>query len=281
MKIKYLGTAASEGIPAIFCKCDTCKRARELGGKNIRSRSQALIDGKILIDFACDTYMHVLKENIDLADVNTLLITHAHGDHCVLIDLGNRRHDFAHISDCKPLNIYASEDIFPAYASSYGSLNLTMSKDDPNNINFNLAKAYEPFEADGYTITALRAYHGTDHPYIYIIQKDGKSMLYAHDTDVFYDDVFEYLKNSKIVFDFVSLDCTAGTTNIRYHGHMNLPRNIETRQKLIDCGAANNKTIFCLNHFSHNGGNACYDDMKPIADENGFMLSYDGMEVSF
>ena len=31
MKIQYLGTGAAEGIPAIFCECDTCKKARELG----------------------------------------------------------------------------------------------------------------------------------------------------------------------------------------------------------------------------------------------------------
>ena len=44
MKIKYLGTAAAEGIPAIFCECANCKRPRMLGGKNIRTRSQAIID---------------------------------------------------------------------------------------------------------------------------------------------------------------------------------------------------------------------------------------------
>ena len=31
MKIQYLGTAAAEGIPAIFCECETCKKTRELG----------------------------------------------------------------------------------------------------------------------------------------------------------------------------------------------------------------------------------------------------------
>ena len=33
MKIKYLGTAAAEGITAVFCECETCKKAIELGGK--------------------------------------------------------------------------------------------------------------------------------------------------------------------------------------------------------------------------------------------------------
>lgn len=34
MKIKYLGTAAAERIPAMFCKCDVCRAARENGGRD-------------------------------------------------------------------------------------------------------------------------------------------------------------------------------------------------------------------------------------------------------
>ena len=31
MKFKYLGTAAAEGWPAMFCSCDACNRARTSG----------------------------------------------------------------------------------------------------------------------------------------------------------------------------------------------------------------------------------------------------------
>ena len=55
MKIKYLGTAAAEAVPAPFCECEICERAREKGGRNIRTRSQAVIDDRILIDFCADT----------------------------------------------------------------------------------------------------------------------------------------------------------------------------------------------------------------------------------
>ena len=55
MKLQYFGTAAAEGWPALFCGCDACRRAREAGGRNIRTRSQALIDDKLLIDFPADT----------------------------------------------------------------------------------------------------------------------------------------------------------------------------------------------------------------------------------
>lgn len=54
MKIQYLGTAA-EGLPALFCECETCKHAAFLGGRNIRTRSQAIIDDALLIDYPADT----------------------------------------------------------------------------------------------------------------------------------------------------------------------------------------------------------------------------------
>lgn len=34
-----------------------------------------------------------------------------------------------------------------------------------------------------------------------------------------------------------------------------------------------------MNHFSHNGGSALYDDFVKIADEYGFEVSFDGMEI--
>ena len=81
MKIQYLGTAAAEGWPGLFCRCEVCRRAREAGGKNIRTRSQALIDDAILMDFPPDTYLHMLRDGLPLPEIRTLLLTHSHQDH--------------------------------------------------------------------------------------------------------------------------------------------------------------------------------------------------------
>ena len=81
MKLKYLGTAAAEGFPAVFCNCQYCREARELGGKNIRTRSQSLINDDLLIDFPPDTYHHFLTQSIEGDKIKYLLITHAHSDH--------------------------------------------------------------------------------------------------------------------------------------------------------------------------------------------------------
>ena len=65
MKLTYLGTAAAEGWPAAFCNCDGCRAARRLGGRNIRTRSQALVDDALLLDFPCDAWLHALRQGLD------------------------------------------------------------------------------------------------------------------------------------------------------------------------------------------------------------------------
>lgn len=72
MQLQYLGTAAAEGFPGMFCSCAACERARKAGGKNIRTRSQAVIDDSLLIDFPADTYHHVLTHGLAL-EKNTAL----------------------------------------------------------------------------------------------------------------------------------------------------------------------------------------------------------------
>ena len=81
MDILFMGTAAAEGIPALFCECEMCKYARKHGGKEIRTRSGALIDGKIKLDFCPDSLKHMLDYDIDYTHMKTLLVTHTHEDH--------------------------------------------------------------------------------------------------------------------------------------------------------------------------------------------------------
>ncbi|HPS34417.1 MAG TPA: MBL fold metallo-hydrolase [Oscillospiraceae bacterium] len=277
MQIKYLGTAAAEGIPGLFCHCENCRRARELGGHNLRSRSQALVNNKILIDWPADTYMHMIDNAIDYACISTLLVTHTHSDHFYPADLAMRRPGFAHIDDCKPLDIYGSEDIRPEIENHVEK----WPENSPNLIRVHTAAPRVTFEAEGCLITPFEAAHGTQHPYVYVIESGQKALLYAHDTDIFDDDVWNFIKNRGWRFDFVSLDCTNGTKPIDYRGHMDLERNRKFRELLTGLGAAGENTVFCLNHFSHNAENALYDDMAAIAEKEGLLVSYDGMEYDF
>ena len=79
MKIKYLGTAAAEGYPALFCECERCVAARKLGGKNVRTRTQCIIDDRLVIDWPPDAFFHSINHGIDFTYIKSLLISHIHG----------------------------------------------------------------------------------------------------------------------------------------------------------------------------------------------------------
>lgn len=272
MKIKYLGTAAAEGIPALFCQCETCRSARKKKGKEIRTRSQALIDGELLIDFCPDTYLHLLEYDLDIAALKHCLITHVHADHLIPEELVYRNQGFAVLDDeTEPLHLYGSSDV---------EWLLSKNRDifESTRLKLHKLEAFVPMKIGRYEIIPLPAVHATENPFVYCIEKDGKRILYAHDTDFFEDSVWEYLEKNKIFFHLVSMDCTEGFRKIDYVGHMNFERNLRLKKFMLEKGFANEKTLFVANHFSHNG-HASYEKATEYGKELGILVSYDGMEL--
>lgn len=276
MKIEYLGTAACEGVPAIFCDCDTCKKARLSGGRNIRTRSQAIIDRKLLIDFPADTYIHSLNYNIELSRIHTCLITHNHEDHLYTDELINRKKDYAYPQE-GPLHFYGSFPSFRALSDRIETLHLDLQvRAYAHQIQY-----FKPLETEGYRIIPLKANHDIlCDPVIYLIQKDQKNLLYAHDSGIFPQETWSYLENHPIKLDLVSLDCTHAVNEQHRDGHMGLPSNIEVRRRLMEINCADDDTVFVTNHFSHNG-TATYDEFVPVAEKENFLVAYDGMCLTF
>lgn len=273
MKLHYLGTAAAEGIPAIFCDCQRCKKSRELGGRNIRTRSQALIDDRLLIDFPADTYMHFLQYNLPMSKIKNCLITHSHLDHLYSKEISMRKKGYAVLDDTTPLTFYSDE-------SGYNDLCTEKSRTNNDAMLVEKIELNKEFEVDGYKVVALRAAHDPNSsPVVYIIEKDGKTLFYSNDTSEYPEETMEYLKNIKKPLDLISLDCTEACNETTYVGHLCLSRCIELKKTLLDIGAADKNTVFILNHFSHNGANVVYDEFVKIAAEHQFEVSYDGMIV--
>lgn len=81
MKLTFLGTAASPSMPLAFCRCENCRTARRLGGRNLRRRSSALVNDDLLIDLGPDAPGAAFALGLDLADVQLCLQTHFHEDH--------------------------------------------------------------------------------------------------------------------------------------------------------------------------------------------------------
>ena len=81
MIIKFLGTAAVNAYPEAFCRCDNCKRARELGGPSLRKRSSVLINDDLLIDLGPYIMTAAFMHDCTLTSVRYCLQTHPHADH--------------------------------------------------------------------------------------------------------------------------------------------------------------------------------------------------------
>ena len=107
MRLTFLGTAGSEGYPAAFCECARCVSARRQGGKNIRRRSSLLIDDDLLLDLGPDVPSAIQALGLTLAGLRHVLITHAHDDHFVPIQL-KYRHARYGAPSLAPLTVFGS-----------------------------------------------------------------------------------------------------------------------------------------------------------------------------
>ena len=274
MKVKYLGTAAAEGIPALFCHCPICEYARTHRGKEIRTRAQAVIDEEILLDFGPDTYMHCLQEGLDLAGIGLCLVTHTHGDHFGIDDIRMRCRSFAvYEEEIPPLIVCGSSEAEAVFAREE---NRDITED--GRVVFRKLPPYEEYRYKEYSITPLPAFHGTTEPFFYLVRKGHRALLYAHDTDIFYEEVWEYLQRLGIVLQLVSLDCTEGRRKMDYSGHMNLERNFAVRERMLRMGIADDATVFAASHISHNG-QLCHFQALDSKIHRGFVVAWDGMEL--
>ena len=273
MKLQYLGTAAAEGWPALFCNCSACIKAKELGGKEIRRRSGALVNDKILIDFSADLYFAKIDLKLDLSVVRHVLITHAHSaplypDNawCYLPGIANN------IPDHGVMTFYGSaysKKVFEKCGDLEGS-------EAGKCLSFREVKPFETFMVEGIRVTALPADHGCKESLMYLLADGEEEWLYAHDTGFFREETWQFLKGHRL--SYVSLDCTNGPLNMDYYGHMGFRENLQVRARMLEEGIADGKTVFICNHFSHNGHMLHYE-MEQRMNPEGFEISYDGMVV--
>lgn len=275
MKIKYLGTAAAEGIPALFCQCRLCKEAEKSGGPNVRTRAGALINDRILIDLTPDIYFHKLKYGLDLSLVEGLVVTHSHTDHFDSAELTRRStRNYCHIEDEKPFSVYGNEKVMKL-AEEGLSLEFGSRKD--SSILLRQVKPYESFTIAGVEFTPLPAVHDqAEECFVYLISQGGKNLLYGNDTGVWSKKAFDFFQN--ISLDMVSLDCTFGPMECRFPSHMGFKENAQFIKELRERGCIKENTLIFANHFSHNCG-MNQEQLEMEGEKWGVVPAFDGLEV--
>lgn len=154
MRLTFLGTGTSNGIPIIGCNCSVCTSRDP---RDRRTRTSAVIhhnDRNILIDTATELRMQAI--NVGLDRVDAVLFTHAHADHVGGFDDLRRFNElgqqhlpvYAGVETARNLSDrfgYAFEHHFPFYGG----------KPDLNLIEFD-----GPFELFGETIRPIPVTHG-------------------------------------------------------------------------------------------------------------------------
>lgn len=275
MKIRYWGTAAAEGIPGVFCGCAVCREAREKKGKYIRTRSQVLFDDKLLVDFNADTYTNALRFGFDLSALEHLLITHTHADHFYPAEFENRGINYAKELGVETLTVHGSQDV------AQDGLQWLVKQ---NRLAFDVIEPYGQRQIEGFFVTALPAEHGTSHPYVYLLEKDGKTFFLFNDSGFLCDEAMAWLREKGVQFDAVSYDCTFGTSDASFGGtykaqHLGIPNVLEARKRFVENGNYKPNTLEIITHFSHNVPTIGYKTMKKIAKQYGFVLAYDGLEL--
>ncbi len=84
MKITFLGTGTSHGIPVIACGCEVCT-SMDIKDKRSRSSIMVEIDNQtIVVDTGPDFRMQMLRENVKKLDA--VIYTHEHKDHTAGLD---------------------------------------------------------------------------------------------------------------------------------------------------------------------------------------------------
>lgn len=113
MKITFLGTGTSQGVPVIGCGCTVCKSADE---RDKRLRSSVLIqqgEQHVVIDTGPDFRQQMLRSKV--SRINALLFTHGHRDHISGLD-DIRAFNYLQKS---PMDVFAEERVVRALYSGF------------------------------------------------------------------------------------------------------------------------------------------------------------------
>lgn len=273
MKFKFLGTAAAEGIPGPFCACENCRLARAEGGRSIRGRSQALVDDRLLIDFPADTAYRTWLGQLDLVNIKHCLITHNHQDHLYPEEAAMLQPGFCHPADDIPLTFYGTAETLSVLRTQKAAL-------ESGRVVLREIVPFEPFTVLDYTVTAFPANHGPAGSTFYQISDGTTTILYAHDTGYFFENVWAWMKENKPQYDMITLDCTGGNYPEGFRdGHMRLGVDREVADRLGEIGCLKPNARLFANHFTHN----CVSTHSALcadASKVGLEVSYDGCEVT-
>lgn len=152
MRITFLGTGTSQGVPVIGCNCKVCK-STDLRDKRLRSSILIETQGKtFVIDTGPDFRQQML--NCQVEDITAVLFTHEHKDHVAGLD-DIRPFNFRHN---KHIEVYAESRVQKALKREFAYIFAVNKYPGIPRINMHIIEN-KNFFIEGIKIIPVRAYH--------------------------------------------------------------------------------------------------------------------------
>lgn len=152
MKVTFLGTGTSQGVPVIGCQCRVCK-SLDFRDKRLRTSLHIEHDGKsLVIDTGPDFRQQMLRERITKLDA--ILYTHEHKDHTAGLD-DVRAFNFIQKKD---MPIFARQQVIDQLKKEFSYAFAEKKYPGVPQINLNEINN-EPFDVEGLPITPIEVMH--------------------------------------------------------------------------------------------------------------------------
>ncbi len=250
MKLTFLGTGTSQGVPVIACHCDVC-RSVDKRDRRLRTSALLTVDGKnILLDIGPDFRQQMLRHDVNHLDA--ILITHAHRDHVGGLD---DIRSFNYVQH-RNMDIYLNGEAKLALLRDYAYI--FAHHEFPGLPEADLHEVKAPFEAAGFEVVPVKAMH-KDLP---ILGYRVGEMAYITDANHIAPEELEKIAGVKVLV-------INALRKEKHFSHFSLPEALEIIEK-VNPGCA------YLTHISHEMGlHAEVERMLP----EGVFLAYDNLEV--
>lgn len=192
MKLTFLGTGTSHGVPMIGCDCPVCQ-SNDSRDKRRRCSLYVVVENQHLIfDTPPDFRDQVLNFGVERLDA--VFLTHAHADHIYGFDDVRRFSTMqeAHIPvHGQPRTIKQMRKKFDYVdRASYGFQSV------PRVLFTDMTAPVSIGEA---RVTPLPVFHGQETIYGYLIEGDGKRVAYVPDCNGIPDETFERLSSLDVM----------------------------------------------------------------------------------
>jgi phosphoribosyl 1,2-cyclic phosphate phosphodiesterase len=251
LKITFLGTGTSQGIPVITCRCAVCTSKNF---KDKRLRTSVLIeteDKTIVIDSGPDFRYQMLRA--EATDLDAILFTHEHKDHVAGMDDIRPFNYMLH----KNIDVYAAPRVQEALKREFSYIFSNVQYLGLPRINLNTITG-APFQIGASTVIPLAVMHYKLPIYGFRIG----DFSYITDAKTIPDETLVQLRGTRILV----VNALQHTDHI---SHFSLQEALEFARKV---GAE--KTY--LTHISHNLGR--HEDVEQEL-PTGVFLAYDTLSI--